>query len=246
MSSNQNVKSRRLKGKKRNPRGGRGRKGKGNLSLQEAARISSPWGGINYIVPRGMVLPDTLTTTLFYDDLSISRTNAGILFSGWRYRMNSAFDPDPLLGSGAIPGFTELGTLYNAYRVINFDWQVEIANRDTFPIVTYCVPLATDPGANPSTSQTLAANSFGKTQMCSATGGMDRCTFRGTLNLAHFYGNAGFYFDDNYNSGTSTSPAALLFFLIGTETPAVIVNGVTAKVRLGYTIQFNRRTNLTA
>jgi hypothetical protein len=160
--------------------------------------------------------------------------------------MNSAFDPDPLLGSGAIPGFTEYSTFYVAYRVTQFRWSITMISDELFPVVAYVVPLNTDAGANPATGLTLAANPKGQTRALSSVGGPPT-TFRGRLNLSNFFGIRGYNFDDDYNAAVTANPSVLLYLACGAQAPSVFTaSGLVVRVRISYCVCFNRRKNLTA
>jgi hypothetical protein len=207
---------------------------------------ANPQGRGNSIIPRGMPFPTTMSAWLQYDDTSIVRTNVGATFVGWRYRMNSAFDPDPLLGTGALPGFNEYASFYVAYRVVNFAWTVSLANDELFPMTTYVVPLNQDPGPNPSNGLTLAANYKGAIRGLSAIGG-PTARFAGSVNLANMFGIAGYNYDDDFNAGIAANPSVPLFLLIGAQSPAVFtLSGLVITVRLSYNVVFNRRKNLAA
>jgi hypothetical protein len=205
-----------------------------------------PLGGGNVRIPRNEPLPTTMTAWLNYDDTSIVRTNVGSAFVGWRYRMNSAFDPDPLLLTGALPGFNEYATLFLAYRVIDFKWSVALSSDELFPMSTYVVPLNTDPGANPVNGYTLAANPKGKPKPLSSIGGPPT-RFSGSVNIANFFGIRGYNFDDDYNASVTANPSVLLYLLAGAVAPAPLTaSGIVITVRLSYRVVFNRRRNLAA
>jgi len=205
-----------------------------------------PLGPGNVRVPKSMALPTTMTAWLTYDDTTILRTNVANTVLGWRYRMNSAFDPDPLLGSGALPGFAEYATMFIAYRVINFEYSISISNNELFPMPIFVVPLNTDPGANPLNGYTLAANPKGYTRIISSVGGPG-ATIRGRVNLANFYGLRGYNLDDDLNAPINGSPLALLYLLVGAFAPSPFTSsGLITRVRLRYQVVFNRRRNLAA
>jgi hypothetical protein len=219
------------------------RKRRGQRSKQPQ---SNPQGRGNDIIPHGMPFHTTMTAWLKYDDTSIVRTNVGATFVGWRYRMNSAFDPDPLLGTGALPGFNEYASFYVAYRVVDFAWSITLTNDELFPMTTYAVPLNQDPGPNPSNGLTLAANYKGSVRGLSAIGGPN-ARFSGRVNLANMFGIAGYNYDDDFNAGVAANPSVPLFFLVGAQTPAPLtVSGLVITVRLSFRVIFNRRKNLAA
>jgi hypothetical protein len=229
--------------------GGRRRRGTRKAKKQQTRLVlrnrgPQPDGGGNIRVPRSMPMPTTMTVDLTYDDPTIARNNAGSLTVGWRYRMNSAFDPDPLLASGAIPGFNEYATMYTAYRVTHFQWNIQLSNREVFPLVSYSLPVNSDLGANPAGGITLAGNTKGRSNILGAISGTSNTTYRGRVNISNFFGIAGYNYDDDYNAGTNANPSVVLYFSVGANAPVVLVSGMLVKARLTYTIVFNRRITL--
>jgi hypothetical protein len=143
-----------------------------------------------------------------YNDTTTTRTHALANTANWAYR-SSAFDPDPSLGTGAIPGFAELANLYNHYLVRSMGLSLEIYNQDVNAYILGVWPsnvlqsvnslLASDViefASNPGSVRAI---------MPTANGGMN--------NRKHFVKATGlklfgrqFLTDLDYASGTSTNP----------------------------------------
>lgn len=69
------------------------------------------------------------TLTFFEPNLIIqSFTGASFVLREWR--INSVFDPDPLIGSGSVAGFPQLAAIYQHYRVENFKVRFEVAGNE--------------------------------------------------------------------------------------------------------------------
>jgi len=107
---------------------------KQNQSLVKRARTlkkkRSKENRIVRLTDRGRFAPDRLMANLIYNDPSINRTNASSNAMNWAYR-SSAYDPDPLLGTGAIPGFVELANMYEQYLVRRITLNLKIGNQNT-------------------------------------------------------------------------------------------------------------------
>lgn len=100
--------------------------------------------GTEILEVRGNVVPDTLRTHLMFKDQELSRFNAaGAQFSVFYLRLNNLFDPDPLLGTGSVSGFTELCALYTKYRVLSCEIDWEVGNFGAAPIFLYYYPSVT-------------------------------------------------------------------------------------------------------
>lgn len=78
----------------------------------------------------GRFSSDNLICVLKFVDQTTSRTHASSVTANYSYR-SSAYDPDPALGTGAIPGFVELANLYENYRVLSMRAKITVMNQDT-------------------------------------------------------------------------------------------------------------------
>jgi len=187
--------------------------------------------------------PDGVVVDLSYSDSVQTRNNAGAMVMSWRYRLNSAYDPDPLLGTGAIPGFTEWAAMYDRYRILNFSYDVQFCNMETFPLQIVACPTLIDVGANYASAIDLPAFPFGTKSIISTTGGQDRTRLSGQLDLELFEGSPTYFTDTNYSSVINTNPVNTRFMNFGYISDAVLVHGVFVSVKLSFRTLFYQRLN---
>jgi hypothetical protein len=167
-------------------------------------------------IPKNLFASDAILVDLKYIDQTYQRTNNGFAVNTWRMRMNSVYDPDPALGSGALPGYSIWASIYNTYRVIKFSYDVELCNLEATPNDVVVCPTTADVGANYTNAYDLFANPFAVSRALSMTGGMDRCRLKGSIDLGNFYGNPLQYVgNDAFGSGVGTNPSTMFYFNIG-------------------------------
>jgi hypothetical protein len=191
------------------------------------------------------VADDTIRVRLKYYDTNMIRNNAGLDYMSWRYRMNSVYDPDPSVATGAISGFNEWAAIYSTYRVLSIEYEVAIANNETFPLQVAVAPTLTDIGLNSVNTADLAEIKFAKYTMLAAKGGQDRIRLRGALRMDMIFGTS-YLYDSTFNSAVTTNPATILYINVGLTGPSPLVNGVTPAVRIWYDVLFYRRQNVFA
>lgn len=207
---------------------------------QRAAVIPKVYFGSHMDVPAS--IPDSLTARLVYLDQTENRNNVGGFVCSWRYRLNSAYDPDPLLGTGAISGFNEWAAFYTHYRVLSLSYDVNISNMEAFPLTAVAAPTLTDLGANSTNTITLPEIPYGKKRCLSAKTGADRCRFRGTVTVAKLEGSTEPFTDSSFAATVSTNPAMIRFMNFGVSSGAsALVSGVFISARLEYLVQFYAR-----
>jgi hypothetical protein len=191
------------------------------------------------------VADDTLRVRLKYFDPTMTRNNAGLTYLSWRYRMNSVYDPDPSVASGAISGFNEWAAIYSTYRVLSIRYQVRIANNETFPLQIAVAPTLTDIGINSPLSIDLSEIKYAKYTMMAAKGGLDSIYLEGIIRMDKLFG-ASYLYDPTFNSAVTTNPATILYLNVGSTAPSPLINGVTPSVRISYDVLFYRRQNIFA
>jgi hypothetical protein len=144
--------------------------------------------------------------------------NNGAFIWSIRFRMNSVFDPDPsVFSGGTLAYFQQYANLYNRYRVIKFSYQITAANNMTEPVIFTICPTKDDVGSNYANLIDLAEQGHGKTQLLAAQGGLNRTTFRGTLDLEKFAGFPGYLVDDTTSARVNADPALLWYMNIGCQ-----------------------------
>jgi len=92
-------------------------------------------------------MPERLRTTLRFNKTA-TMNNVGQIFGNQRLAWTDAYDVDPVLGSTAMPGFTELGTIYTHYRCNSCYCSGSFSNNESGPNTVYLALCNVDPGAN--------------------------------------------------------------------------------------------------
>jgi len=222
------------------------KKGKPNRQRKKT-RVNKRRGhGQNFRVRIRGSMPDSVLVHLVYQDDQEIRQNVPGTTGSWRYRMNSVYDPDPLLGTGALSGFTEWAAMFGKYRVEEFRYNIRIANLELFPQMVIVAPSITDLGANFSRITQMPEVPGGKSSLVSGMGGQDKCFFKGKINLTNFLGSRTLLLSDNYASNTNTNPNNQLYFNVGFSTGgATSTKGLFCSTRLFYTVVLYGRVNLT-
>lgn len=196
------------------------------------------------IVPRSMVVKQNFTSEIMVQ-------TAGATFKLIRFRANSLFDPDPVLGGTSYAGYTALAVLYREYRVTHLEFEWNVSNLEAFPIIVGCFFSNTDLSGVIATNQAARdalENGFStRPRQLSAFGGMDKEMLRGKLALGKLLGNMVEYMaSSGYASLNNTNPALQLFinFVLISATGANLTNGVASNITLRATSEwFNRQFN---
>lgn len=193
------------------------------------------------------VMPDRLRVHLIYVDQVQQRNNAGTKYVSWRYR-SSAYDPDPALGTGAIPGFTDFTNFYGTYRVHRMRLEADIVNIETFAVTIKVVPAPTDPGANTAIISEFAdANPRGFSKILGGSSAQNRAKM-----VTRWYpvikieGSIGAQFDPNFAAAVNANPANVMYIGITTAAYLVHVNGVATNIKVHYDVEFFNRIYQTA
>lgn len=186
-------------------------------------------------------VPDTMVVSLIYPDSVMIRNNVGGVNCSWRYRMNSAYDPDPLLGTGAIPGFTEYAAFYTHYRVIKFGYRMTVLSNENFPLNFICAPSELDVGANYSNLDELPGYPYGKQRMLGNLGS-EPVSMKWQITPSRLEGSSEPRTDNTFASQTTTNPIMIRFMNFGfTNSTTPLVSGVTISMSVRYIVQFYAR-----
>jgi len=197
------------------------------------------------VIPNRNLAPQRTIVVLKYQDPTNTRSNVGGYPCTWRYRMNSAYDPDPALGSGSLSGFTEWAAFYYNYRVLSFQYEINLTNNESFPVVIVSSPTNNDVGLNYTNLTQISELQYGKSRCLSPKGGQDRIRYQGKLLLSDVLGDDSYYYDPNYYSAVTSNPSNLLYFNVGFgDNSNVQVNGVGCFIRLSYEVEFFDRKTL--
>jgi len=195
----------------------------------------------------GRFASDRLYAILRYNDTTFARSAPATSDSmNWRYR-SSAFDPDPLILSGAIPGFVELANLYNFYRVEKMVAQAEFNNQETEATIVAGWPSTNDNNNNSLSSSDVVeygSNVHGTNIMLGNGNGQGRGRLSVTADLMQLVGPNGFT-DLDYSSDTSTNPVVVYYINFGTaKTIGNYSFAMPTKVTIDYHLCFYKLRQL--
>lgn len=155
-----------------------------------------------------------------------------------RYRMNSAYDPDPALGGGALSGFNQWAAMYLRYRVLAFEYKISFINNCAQPfVITYC-PSKNDFGAGYANPLDFAELPYGGSRVASAKGGMDRASIQGSVDLVKYSGYTGYLYDDVTSSLVTSNPATLFYWNFGINCHQANIIDTVARIELKFITQF--------
>jgi len=192
-------------------------------------------------IPRLRMSPNAVVVDLTYPDTVYNRNNVGFSYLSWRYRLGSVYDPDPLVGTGGIPGYTNWATMFNQYKVLKTSFSVDICNLEKTPVDSFVCPTVNDMGANIPSSNEMLGNPYCSQSSISATGGMDRTRLTGSIDLGSFFGNTTQYLGDrDYGASVGSNPNQQMVLNIGATSAALfVVNaGLDVRVTITYTVAF--------
>jgi hypothetical protein len=196
-------------------------------------------------IPKNYMASDAIIVDLIYFDTTYTRVNAGSAYMSYRMRMNSIYDPDPALGTGAIPGYAAWATFYNSYRVLVFKYDLEVSNQEAFPQDILVCPSRSDLGVNYVNIYDFLGNPRGKSHTISSTGGMDKTRFTDSIDLGQYYGNPKQYLgDDGFGGSVGANPGVMMFFNIATLSTAnqTAAKGIFTKGKYTYTVLMHGRS----
>jgi len=199
--------------------------------------------------PLGQIMPDRIRVQLVYSDPNQQRASVATNFAPWVFRMNSVYDPDPLIATGGISGFMEFSAFYNFYRVDALSIDIEAGNEDDFCYTLGMCPTGTvNPGPSLSSRGAcidLLENPRSLQVLIPSNGG-PIARLKAHYDLASIYGDRTQYMSDHdFASATSASPVFILWLGLVLYTNGVVgVNGVTISTRLLFSVEFFNRTTL--
>jgi hypothetical protein len=193
-------------------------------------------------------MPDRFRTTLRFN-ASKAINNATFINANVRFEPTFAYDIDPVIGSTAAPGFTELATMYKNYRVNRWKLSVYGSSQEAFSCQFYVCPVNTDPGANTASYQNyLSSRDSRKTFLGPLTGnGIAKLT-TGWISVASFGGSSTYTMQiDAYSGSGTTAPLNNIWCIVGILSgSAVLVNGVDVTLDIEFDIDFFELLNPTA
>lgn len=201
----------------------------------------------------GVVCADRYRVKLRYVDTTSNRVGtAGSSFGLVRYYANSLFDPNPLIFTTVIPGFKQLTTLYDRYRVKATKIVVRATNMEAFPVVVLVWPSFVDLTTSSSNQffQEMLANPYVKWKMLSPKGGMDRCQLTNYISWQKYAGTKNVSTDVDYSALVSANPANLFYLNIAAysvdNTNFTVNTSVVFESRLTFYSEFYERVTLSS
>jgi len=208
----------------------------------EAEFMRQNYGAV--VIPRLQFTPETIIADLVYPDTFYNRNNASSPFLSWRYRMNSIYDPDPLVGSGSVPGYTYYSGGYSNYIVLGLGYDISLSNLEGSPVDVVVWPTTNDVGNNYASTSEAFGNPHATQSLLSAKGGQDRARLKGWVDVGRFQGNMTQYLGGNYSSVFGSNPSQILYLNVGAveSTNFTTNNGLDIRAALTYrTAFFNRK-----
>jgi hypothetical protein len=187
------------------------------------------------------VIPTRKLVWLNYIDSTLVRNNAGFDYLTFNMRANSAYDPDPLLLSGGISGFSEYAKFYSFYRVLEIELSWAVSNKESFP-----VHLGLTASTNSLLINSVATAidtlengySLGPATI-SPSGGMDRVMITKRISLSKVWGSVAQYLaDDNWASSVTTNPIFLVNLAFVAYASSPFMNGIDSDLRIRFHTEF--------
>lgn len=191
-------------------------------------------------IQTGRFASDILHVRLLYQSPTATRSVTSSQAMNWGYR-SSAYDPDPLLLTGAIPGFAELSNLYMEYCVHKMVLNIEVVNQETSGIIFVAWPSNVYQNSNSLTQADLAeysGNLRATSAILGATTGMNRVSRRINASAMSLVGPR-YKYDLDYSSSVSNNPVEMYYINIGCYSPIANFNfPVIVRERITYHIEF--------
>nr|WAE42300.1 MAG: capsid protein [Cressdnaviricota sp.] len=181
----------------------------------------------------GDYMPERFMCKLrYYDSASSLQYSPTPDYASVVYKMNSVYDPDPIVLSGAVPGFTELAAFYSAYRVVGFGYKVTFNNASEqniwpyCPYTVFCGPYNIYNTSSTAPPTAISSNSSSLYQFINSVNvkkkmlgvqysGKDTQTISGFVNLKKQLGVKQYDYDPNYAAPVNGEPVNRMWFFIG-------------------------------
>jgi len=186
-----------------------------------------------------LAMPMSIEVDLPWSDVITSFVPTGSSFGAFRYRGNSPFDPDPLLGGVPALYYPQWANFYRRFRVMHVVLEATFVNLETFPVNVTYAPTDFDFVASISSNQRaadLGNMPYGnRSTMLGPVGSQNRSTLRRVVPWAKFTGNKTAYYADNefaaLNNANPVSQTDLTFAIYAMSP---FVNGIGRNVKIVY------------
>lgn len=182
--------------------------------------------------------------TFFEPNLIIQGASTAVLKE---WRINSAFDPDVLLGGGTVAGYNELAKIYNQYRVEKVRVRYNVAgNEPGLPVIFGLVFR----DLQPSTKLLLYGDYVNALEVAPTTGpnlvgeASGQSVFRSPwypIHMGDIVGDRLTYLSDlSYSSSVSGNPTQLLWMALLAFSPSSsnLTNGIAVTMYIEMTVRW--------
>jgi len=195
-----------------------------------------------YRSPR-MIMPQEYITTLRFGDNADHRLIGDFTYLVEQFR-SDPYDVAQGAGTLAIPGFTELAAIYNAYRPLRFGYKIIVVNNEDFPVNMTVFMTKEQITGSTRTNIFSVGNPLTKTATMAAKGGMDKVTLKANHSLVEVSGTRAPLFADDWTgltqgslTGTTLSNAIWMSAFVD-QNSAGTSAGVSVTLELAITVQF--------
>lgn len=232
--------ARKKRGGKRNTSKRTGRQGKGS-----GGKLTGESAGTTLVIPASLGwAPRRLRVTLRYSVFK-QLVNAGFQYANVRYTPTYCYDVDPLLGSTAMPGFTEYGAIYRFYRLRKSSIKVDFSNTEGSAMMCFVTPVNYDPGSNANPQGFMTSSLLCKKFLIGNTNGNGIGSIKHGVSTDVIAGVRDVQVADSYSApcSGSSSPANNWYWAVGVYSSANMVTGVYIVVDINCEIEFFELAN---
>lgn len=192
--------------------------------------------------PRSVVIPNEYDTCLVFTYGSVLSNGSATGINKY-FLPNAAYDVDPALGSVNTVGFSELASLFGKYRVVEYEYWIEVASSTTAHPLIITVINMNDTVIGVSSLSTYGGNQFAQQKVLSrADGGDPTHLFYGKYRVATIAGTRDVETDDKWVGGSTANPSEVVHLYLGVDGIGnSLTNGVVYNTRIKmYTRFFDR------
>lgn len=230
---------------RRKRRGGRkGQRGRRNVGAEQSHVLAV----FNHTrIPRSLAsntpFPPQMRRRMRYLDPSLIYKNAANSFFIREFRVNSLFDPDPLLGGGSVSGYGELSQMYNRNIVTHIRMRAVMVNLEPTAVVgAYIIFRDVQPSLlitsfNDAISSAEVAPAT-RVRMLGTVAGQPKGNLSASIPLASILGRPLEYLTDvGYASNINVDPPQVLWgaVILFAYTPTTfLTNGVSVALSLDF------------
>lgn len=199
--------------------------------------------GTNLHVGRLPLPPRCNIWTRFAKQIDIS--NAAVPYANIRFQPTFAYDVDPVVGSTAMPFFSEMAGLYRFYRCIESRITVNLANADSAPVTCVVCPVNFDPGVNTASFQNYFSNPLSHHDILASTSGNSKGRLTASARTDSFAGAKWTGAIDGYcgPAAGTTAPNNNWYWFVGGHNLNNFTNGFFADVIIDIHLCFFEETS---